>query len=103
MRQPRFEQQIFLEMATQFIVHASAGKGSFSLSILSKKPLVLKAGIPAQAEHGEANRALLLELERAIGAKVQLLAGKTSRRKLVAADCGEERIVEAIQSQTQKR
>lgn len=46
-------------MATAFSVRASAGKGSFLVSLVSEYPLTLKVDIPAAPEKGAANRELV--------------------------------------------
>jgi uncharacterized protein YggU (UPF0235/DUF167 family) len=83
-------------MATVFNVRAATGRGSFSASLVSESPLVIKAGLPAQPEHGRANRELLFGLEELLGCKVELLAGATSRRKTLAAECTREELVRKI-------
>ena len=74
-------------MAAKFSVRVSAGKGNFSISLVSVNPLVLKADVPAEPVAGKANRMLLSELERMLSCRVQMLAGHTSRRKTLVADC----------------
>jgi len=80
-------------MATVFSVRVCAGKGSFSVCLASENPLAIKADVPAKAENGKANRALVLNLEKLLGCRVSLLSGATSRRKTLAADCGREELV----------
>lgn len=87
------------QMATVFSVRASAGKGSFSASLVSVDPLVIKAGIAAQPMKGQANRELLSELENLLGCKVGLVAGANGRKKTLAADCTAENIVQKIKQQ----
>lgn len=89
-------------MATVFSVRASAGKGSFSASLVSVNPLVIKAGIPAQPEKGQANRALLSGLEKMLNCSVVILSGHTGRKKTLAADCTSEHLVQSIAKGTQK-
>lgn len=76
-----------------FYVRAKPCKGSFSLSILSEKPLVVSADIPTEPVLGRANALLLSELESLLGVSVLLVAGAKSRRKTLAADCPQEEIV----------
>ena len=83
-------------MATVFSVRAHPGAKRFNLSLVSESPLVLKADIPEAPEDGRANRFLLLELEKALACKVEMLAGHKSKRKTFAADCDASRIVEAV-------
>lgn len=83
-------------MATVFTVKASAGKGRFSLSVISENPLALKADIPAAAEKGKANRELVFGLEKLLGCSVQIIAGKTGRRKTLAAECTSEELVQKV-------
>jgi uncharacterized protein YggU (UPF0235/DUF167 family) len=82
-------------LATVFCVRASAGRGGFSLSILSPAPLVIRAQIPADPVNGKANRALVIGLEEALGCPVQLLAGQKSRKKTLSAACDASKIIEA--------
>lgn len=83
-------------MATVFSVRASAGKGSFSASLVSENPLVIKTGIPAQPEKGQANRALLSGLEKMLNCSVVILSGHAGRKKTLAADCTSEHLVQSI-------
>ena len=85
-----------MEMATVFSVRASAGKGSFSASVMSEDPLVIKAEIPAEPVNGSANRMLLSCLEKLLGCSVELLAGQTARRKTLAADCAPDELVRRV-------
>jgi uncharacterized protein YggU (UPF0235/DUF167 family) len=80
-------------MATVFSVRASAGKGSFSASLVSVDPLVIRAGIPAQPEKGQANRALLSGLEKMLNCSVIILSGHAGRKKALAADCTRDEFV----------
>ncbi|VVB99266.1 putative ACR, YggU family [uncultured archaeon] len=89
-------------MATVFAVRASTGKGSFSASVLSEKPLTIKVEIPAEPVRGSANRMLLSGLENMLGCSVQLLAGQTSRRKTLAAECSIEHIMEKMKETKQR-
>ena len=89
------------KMATVFAVRASPGKGSFSASILSERPLALRVQIPAKPVKGEANRVLLSGLESLLGCSVQLLSGQSGRRKTLAADCTAEELVRKIKSDEQ--
>lgn len=88
-------------MATVFSVRASAGKGSFSVSLVSEDPLALKVGIPAAPEKGRANRELVFRLEGLLGCSVQILSGQTGRKKMLAADCSAEQILEKIKMKNQ--
>lgn len=90
-------------MATAFWVRASAGRGSFSVSLFSADPLILKADIPEQPENGRANRALLSGLEDLLGCKVSLLSGANARRKRLAADCTGEELVRKILQNCKQR
>lgn len=82
----------------------SAGKGSFSVSLASEKPLVLKIDVPEVPEKGKANRMLVSELEHMLSCRVEILAGQTSRRKTLAADCDAGRIIQlATKDGKQKR
>ena len=83
-------------MATVFSVRAHPGAKRLRLSLVTTAPLVLKADIPEAPEDGRANRFLLLELEKALACKVEMLAGHKSKRKTFAADCDASRIVEAV-------
>jgi uncharacterized protein YggU (UPF0235/DUF167 family) len=83
-------------MAVIFQVHAHAGAKKFSLSLMSEKPLVVRAGIPEEPEGGRATRALLSELEKTLSCKVTILAGQKSRRKTHAAECGQEELLQRI-------
>ncbi|MCX6772180.1 MAG: DUF167 domain-containing protein [Candidatus Micrarchaeota archaeon] len=83
-------------MATVFTVRASPGKGSFSVSLASDTPLVLRVGIMAAPEKGEANRELVFQLERMLGCTVQLLSGQTGRKKALAANCSQEQLVAKV-------
>ncbi len=74
-------------MATVFSVRASAGRGGFSVSLVSENPLVLRVGIPAAPEKGAANRELVFRLEELLGCPVRIIAGQKSRRKTLAAEC----------------
>lgn len=80
-------------MATAFSVRASAGRGSFSVSLVSENPLALKVEIPAAPEKGRANRELVFRLEELLGCSVQILSGQKSRKKTLAADCSQEQII----------
>ena len=83
-------------MATVFSVRASPGRGSFSVSIVSENPLVLKVAIPAAPEKGAANRELVFRLEKMLGCPVRMIAGQKSRRKTLAAECSTEHLLEKI-------
>jgi len=83
-------------MATVFSVRAHPGAKRLRLCLVSESPLVLKADLPEAPEDGRANRFLLLELEKALGCKVEILAGHKSKRKTLAAGCDAARIIEAI-------
>jgi len=83
-------------MATVFAVKAAAGKASFSASLLSENPLVIKVEIPAEPVKGKANRMLLFGLEKILGCSVVLLSGQTGRRKTLAASCTAEELVQRI-------
>lgn len=80
-------------MATVFTVRAAAGKGEFSVSLASEKPLVLKVGIPEEPEGGRANRRLLSELGKRLSCRVEILAGHRNKKKTMAADCSPETVV----------
>ncbi|MFA4983247.1 MAG: DUF167 family protein [Candidatus Micrarchaeia archaeon] len=80
-------------MAVIFQVHASACARKFSLSLMSEKPLVARAGIPEEPEGGKATRALLSELESMLSCKVTILSGQKSRRKTLAAECSQEELL----------
>lgn len=82
-------------MATVFSVRAHPGAKRLRLSLVSESPLVLKADVPEAPEGGRANRSLLVELEKALACRVVMLAGHTSRRKTLSADCDASRIAEA--------
>jgi len=82
-------------MATVFSVRAHPGAKRLRLCLVSESPLVLKADIPEAPEGGRANRSLLVELEKALACRVQIVAGHTSKRKTLSADCDASRIVEA--------
>lgn len=84
------------EMATVFAVRASPGKGSFSASVISERPLALRVHLPALPVKGEANRVLLSRLESLLGCSVQLLSGHAGRRKTLAADCTAEELVHRV-------
>jgi len=84
------------QMATVFSVRASAGKGSFSVSLVSEHPLALRVGIPAAPEKGAANRELVFRLEELLGCDVQIIAGKTGRRKTLAAECAAYELVQKV-------
>jgi uncharacterized protein (TIGR00251 family) len=90
-------------MATAFSVRAHAGKGRFSLSVISESPLVLRAGIAAPAEDGKANRELLSGLERLLGCPVRLVAGQRSRRKTLAAECEAAAIIGKVKQLQKQR
>ena len=89
-------------MATVFSVRASAGKGSFSVSLVSENPLTLKVDIPAEPERGAANRELVFRLEELLGCSVQIIAGKTGRRKTLAAQCSAEHLLEKIKTKNER-
>jgi len=63
---------------------------------VSCSPLVLKADIPEAPEDGRANRFLLLELEKALACKVEMLAGHKSKRKTLSADCPLQKVIDAM-------
>jgi len=83
-------------MATVFSVRAHPGAKRRSLSLVSESPLVLKADIPEAPEGGRANRSLLVELEKALACRVEMLAGHKSRKKTLAAECDAAAIIEAM-------
>ena len=83
-------------MATVFSVRAHPGAKRLCLSLVSESPLVLKADIPEAPEDGRANRFLLLELEKALACRVELLAGHASKRKTLAAECDSAGIIDAM-------
>jgi uncharacterized protein YggU (UPF0235/DUF167 family) len=85
-----------MELPTVFEVRATACKKRFLASIASENPLIVKVEIPAVAEKGKANRALLLGLEGLLGCRVELLSGATGRKKTLAADCNKDDMVEKI-------
>lgn len=89
-------------MAAVFQVRAHAKAGVFSLSLISGRPLVLRAEIPAEPENGRANAALLSELEKALGCSVSMVAGHKSKKKTLAADCTEGQLIERINEMTEK-
>ena len=89
-------------MATVFAVKAAAGKRAFSASVLSEKPLVLRVGIPAAPEKGAANRELVFRLEELLCCSVEIIAGKASRRKTLAAECTKDELVKRIQTKNQR-
>ena len=80
-------------MATVFSVRVSAGKGSFSVSLASENPVVVKAEVPAEAEGGKANRALVSGFEHLLGCRVSILSGVKSRKKALAAECSIEHLL----------
>ncbi|HIH19185.1 TPA: hypothetical protein HA225_04360 [Candidatus Micrarchaeota archaeon] len=86
-------------MQTVAQVRVSAGKGSFSVSLISEEPLMLRAEVVAQPEKGRANRELLSGLEEMLCCNVRLVAGATSRRKTIAADCGRESLLKSVKMQ----
>lgn len=91
-------------MATVFSVRVCAGKGSFSVSLASENPVVAKADVPAKAEKGMANRALVAGFEKLLSCRVELLSGATSRKKTLAADCTKEHLIGKIrESEKSKR
>lgn len=83
-------------MAVVFKVHAHAGAKRFGLSLMSEKPLVVRASIPEEPEGGKATCALLSRLESLLSCEVELLAGQKSRIKTLAAACSEEEIIAKI-------
>ena len=83
-------------MATVFSVRAHPGAKRLRLSLVTESPLVLKADIPEAPEGGRANRFLLLELEKALACRVEILAGHKSKRKTLTADCDASSIVKAV-------
>jgi len=83
-------------MATVFSVRAHPGAKRLRLSLVSESPLVLKADIPEAPEDGRANRSLLVELEKALACRVEMLAGHKSRKKTLAAECDAAAIIEAM-------
>ncbi len=91
------------KMATVFNVRASAGRGSFSVSLISANPPAIKACITAKPAHGRANRELLLGLEDLLGCSVKLVSGAASRKKTLAADCAKEHLVRAIRHKEKQR
>ncbi len=90
-------------MPTVFTVRASANKGSFSASLASESPLVVKAGIHEAPEKGKANRVLLSEMEKLLGCRVELLSGVSGRKKTLAADCTREEFVKKIAEYANKQ
>jgi len=90
-------------MATVFSVRAHPGAKRLRLCLASESPLVLKADIPEAPEDGRANRFLLLELEKALACHVEIVAGHTSKRKTLAAECDSASIIEAIKAQEKIR
>ena len=90
-------------MATVFSVRAHPGAKRLCLSLVSESPLVLKADIPEAPEDGRANRFLLIELEKALACKVEMLAGHKSRRKTLSADCPPERIIDAMKQRKNEK
>lgn len=80
-------------MATVFSARVSPGKGSFSASLASENPIVAKLAVPAEAEDGAANRALVSSLEELLSCSVRIVAGHKSRRKTLAAECSEEHLL----------
>jgi uncharacterized protein YggU (UPF0235/DUF167 family) len=87
-------------MATVFSVRAHPGAKRLCLSLVSESPLVLKADLPEPPEGGRANRLLLIELEKALACRVEMLAGHKSRRKTLSADCPQQRVIDAIKQKT---
>ena len=85
-------------MATVFSVRAHPGAKRLCLSLVSESPLVLKADIPEAPEDGRANRFLLLELEKALACRVEIVAGHKSKRKTLAAECDAASIIEAMKN-----
>ena len=83
-------------MATVFSVRAHPGAKRLRLSLVSCSPLVLKADIPEAPEDGRANRFLLLELEKALACRVEMLAGHKSKRKTLSADCPQQKVIDAM-------
>lgn len=82
-------------VAIVFSVRAHAKAREFSLSLVSRHPLVLRADIPEEPQSGRANRLLLSELEKALSCSVKIIAGNKSRKKTLAAACSEEKILQA--------
>jgi len=83
-------------MATVFSVRAHPGARRLRLSLVTTAPLVLKADIPEAPEGGRANRFLLLELEKALACRVEMLSGHKSKRKTLAAECDAASIIKAM-------
>ena len=83
-------------MATVFSVRAHPGAKRLRLSLVTESPLVLKADIPEAPEGGRANRFLLLELEKALACRVEMLAGHKSKRKTLSADCPQQKVIDAM-------
>lgn len=97
--------RIFLgeeNVPTAFTVRASANKGNFSASLVSENPLRVKAAIPEEPVDGKATRMLLSCLEELLSCKVELLSGATSRKKILAADCEKEELIEKIRKNERK-
>ncbi|MEM2137646.1 MAG: DUF167 family protein [Candidatus Anstonellaceae archaeon] len=86
-------------MPTVFTVRVSANRGSFSASLASENPLVMKADVPSEPRKGKANKVLLFELERLLGCRVELLSGQTGRKKTLAADCTREELIDKVRNQ----
>lgn len=89
-------------MAVKFSVRVSAGKGSFSISLASENPLVLKADVPEEPVGGKANRMLLSGLEEMLSCRVEILSGHTSRRKTLVADCDAGKIIQMARTNEKK-
>ncbi|VVC02343.1 putative ACR, YggU family [uncultured archaeon] len=83
-------------MAVKFSVRACPGKRSFSASIASESPLVLKVDVPEEPEKGRANRMLLSALENMLGCDVTIVAGHTGRKKTLVADCSQGQLLEQV-------
>ena len=85
-------------MATAFAVRASPGKGSFSVSLASENPLVLRVELESAPEKGAANRELVFRLEKMLLCPVRIIAEQKSRRKTLAADCSQDELIRRLRS-----
>lgn len=83
-------------MATVFSVRASAGKGRFSVALVSENPVCIKVEVPQEAQGGKANSALVFGFEKLLGCPVFILSGKKSRKKVVAAECEMKHLIEKV-------
>jgi uncharacterized protein YggU (UPF0235/DUF167 family) len=85
-------------MGTVFTVRTHANAKRFSLRVFSESPLELSAEVPAAPEKGRANAFLLVELERLLSCRVEILSGKTARKKRLAADLPAVKLLEKIKN-----